>query len=85
MQNINPGGIVIKNLPDKAGDTRDLGFIHDLERSPKVGNGNPLMFLPGKFQVQRRLLGYNLWCLKGSDTTKLLRTHTCTNSDTKAK
>ena len=40
--NIFPGGPVVKNLPTNAGDTRDMGSIPGLSRSPGVGNGNPL-------------------------------------------
>ena len=36
------GGSVVKNLPAKAGDTRDVGLIPGLRRSPGVGNDNPL-------------------------------------------
>ena len=32
---------MVKNLPDNAGDVRDMGLIPGLERSPGVGNGNP--------------------------------------------
>ena len=32
---------MVKNLPDNAGDVRDMGLIPRLERSPGVGNGNP--------------------------------------------
>ena len=61
-----PGGAVIKNLPAKAGD---VGSIPGLGRSPRVADGNPLrsellpstqsykVFLPGKFQGQRKLVG----------------------------
>ena len=37
-----PGGTTVKNLPDNAGDTRDVGSIPGSGRSPGVGNGNPL-------------------------------------------
>ena len=37
-----PGGTVVKNLPAKAGDTRDKGSFPGLGRSYGVGNGNPL-------------------------------------------
>ena len=37
-----PGGSVIKDLPANAGDAGDSGSIPGLERSPGVGNGNPL-------------------------------------------
>ena len=39
-----PGGSVVKNLPAKAGDTRDMGLIPGLERSPGGGNGNLLQY-----------------------------------------
>jgi len=35
---------VVKNLPAIAGDTRDLGSISGLERSPGGGHGNPLQY-----------------------------------------
>ena len=37
-----PGGIVVKNLPANAGGTGDASLIPGLERSSRVGNGNPL-------------------------------------------
>ena len=35
------GGSVAKNLPANAGDS---GSVPELERSPEVGNGNPLQY-----------------------------------------
>ena len=35
---------MVKNLPANAGDTRDVGLISELRRSPGVGNGNPLQY-----------------------------------------
>ena len=52
---------VVKNPPANAGDA---GSIPGLERSPGVGNGNPLQsvfHLPGKFRGQRSLVGYSPW------------------------
>ena len=37
-----PGGSVVKNPPANAGDTGDGGPIPGWERSPQVGNDNPL-------------------------------------------
>ena len=37
-----PGGSVVKNPPANAGDTRDMGSIHESGRSPREGNGNTL-------------------------------------------
>ena len=34
--------LMVKNLPANVGDTRDLGLISGLRRSPGVGNGTPL-------------------------------------------
>jgi len=39
-----PDGIVVKNPPASAGDTRDSGSIPELGRSPGGGNGNPLRY-----------------------------------------
>ena len=36
-----PGGSVVKNLPDNAGD---MDLIPGLERSPGEGNGYPLQY-----------------------------------------
>ena len=37
-----PGGAMIKNLPAKARDARDMASIPGSGRSPGKGNGNPL-------------------------------------------
>ena len=37
-------GLVVKNLPANPRDTRDVGLIPGLGRSPGVGNGNPLQY-----------------------------------------
>ena len=39
-----PGGAVVKNLPTRAGEARELGSIPGLGRSLGVGNGNPLQY-----------------------------------------
>ena len=39
-----PGGLVVRNLPAKAGDARDVGSIPGSGRSPGKGNGNPLQY-----------------------------------------
>ena len=36
--------LVVKNLPAKAGNVRDMGSVPGLGRSSRVGNGNPLPF-----------------------------------------
>ena len=37
-------GLEVKNLPDKAGDTGDMGSIPESGRCPEEGNGNPLQY-----------------------------------------
>ena len=39
-----PGGSVVKNLPDNAGDAGEVGSISGSGRSPGVVNGNPLQY-----------------------------------------
>ena len=36
--------LVIKNLPDNAGDVRDKGSIPECGQSPGEGYGNPLQY-----------------------------------------
>ena len=36
--------LVVKNLPDNAGDIKDAGSILGLGRSPGEGHGNPLQY-----------------------------------------
>ena len=47
-----PGGAVVKNLPANSGDA---GSIPGLGRFSGEGNGNTLVFLPGKSDEQRSL------------------------------
>ena len=35
---------MVKNLPAKAGDAKDMGSIPGLERSPGGGHGNPVQY-----------------------------------------
>ena len=39
-----PGGTVIKNPPANARDTGDMDSISGSERSPRIGNGNPVQY-----------------------------------------
>ena len=39
-----PGGSVVKKPPANGGDTKDMGLILGLGRSPGVGNGNLLQY-----------------------------------------
>ena len=36
--------LVIKNPPGNAGDTKYMGLVPGLGRSPREGNGNPLQY-----------------------------------------
>ena len=45
---------MVKNPSANAGDTRDMGSIPGLGRSPRVGNSNPLQyFCPENFMDRR--------------------------------
>ena len=74
---------MVKNLPANA---EDGGLILGLERSPWRRKWQPTpVFLPGKCNGQRGLVGYIPWGHKQSDTTEWLsacaRTHTHTHTD----
>ena len=49
---------VVRNPPANAGDTRDVGSIPGLRRSPGEGNGNPLQYSFLGNHGQRSLVGY---------------------------
>ena len=68
--------LVVKNLPANAGDSRDVGSIHALGRSPGGGHGNPLQYSCLKNpHGQRSLASYSPRGRKESDMTKQLYTH----------
>ena len=52
--------LVVKNLPAKAGDVRDVGWIPRLGRSSGGGKPTPV-FLPGESHGQKSLAGYSPW------------------------
>ena len=57
-----PGGSAVKSPLANAGD---MGLIPGLGRSPRGGDGDPiLVFLPGKYHGQRSLVGYSPQGLK---------------------
>ena len=58
---------MLKNPLLNAEDTRERDLIPGLERSPGIGNDNPLQ---GKFHGQRSLAGYSPWDQKESDATE---------------
>ena len=61
-------------------DSGDVISIPGLERSPGVGNGNPLVFLPEKFYGRRSLADPSPWCHK--ELYKIERAHTHTHTHT---
>ena len=64
-----PGGSVVKNLRDNAGDAGDMGSIPGLRRSPGRGNGNPLQYSCLENPMCLRILvGYSPWGHRESDT-----------------
>ena len=73
----SPVAQLVKNLPAKAGDTRDTGSIPGLGRFPGGGNGNPLQYsCRGSPTGQRSLGGYRPRGHKKSDTAGHACTHT---------
>ena len=48
---------MVKNPPASVGDTRDMGSILKLGRSPGVGNGNPLQYSCLENPMDRRAWG----------------------------
>jgi len=65
-----PGG---SDGKESAYNTGDPGSIPTLGRSPGEGNGKPLqVFLLGKSQGWRSLVGYSPWGHRESDTTERL-------------
>ena len=51
-----PGGSGVRNLPAKAGDARNVGWIQGWGRSPGEGHGNPL-----QNACQENPLGRGAW------------------------
>ena len=51
-----PGGTVVKNLPAKAGDSRDMGSMPESGRYPGVGNGNLL-----QYSCLKNSMGRGVW------------------------
>ena len=63
--------LVVKNLPAKAGDIRDLGSIPGSGRPPGEGNGNPLQYSCLESHGQKSLVGYSSRDRKESHTTEV--------------
>ena len=73
--------LVVKNSPANAGDTRNVGLISGLGRSPEGGHGNPLQYSCMEIlHGQRSLAGYSPWDLQivghdGVSEDTIIRTH----------
>ena len=65
---------MVKNLPAKAGDTRDIGLIPESASKSRKWQSSPV-FLFGKFRGQRSLADYGASGHKESDTTDYACTH----------
>ena len=66
--------LVIKNLSVNAGDARIVGSTPGSERSPGVGNGNPLQCSCLENAMDGSLVVYTPWSCKESDMTERLNT-----------
>ena len=66
-----PGGTVVKNLLNNAENSRNVGSIPGLGRSPGVGNSNPLQHSGLETSHgQRHTAGCSTWGLKESEVTE---------------
>ena len=73
---------MVKKLPAKAGDTRDVSLIPRLGRFPWRRAWKPIpVFLPGKLHGQRSLVGYSPPGHKELDTTKCVCWRLCMEMD----
>ena len=75
---------MVNNLPASAGDTRDVGSMPELERSPGEGNGSPLQYSCLGNPVDRGAC-YSPWGCKKSQTQlsmcmRVQATHTHTHT-----
>ena len=61
--------LVVKNMPAKAGDMRDLNLIPGLRRSSREGHGNPFQCSCLE-NTMKRGTGSRPWGLKESDMTE---------------
>ena len=66
----------MKNPSANACNAGDMGSIPGLERSPGVGNGNPLQYSCLENSMDRGAAGFNPWSHRELDTTELTHTHT---------
>ena len=73
--------LVVKNLPAKAGDTRDVSSIPGSGRSSGVGNGTPLQYSSLEISKDRGACQASVHgATKKSDRTERLTTSTNTQA-----
>ena len=81
-----PGGDTGKEPACQSRRIRRCEFDPWVGKIPGKGNGQLLVFLPGKFHGQRSVAGYSLKDCQESGTTELTHTHTqCKESHTMVK
>ena len=73
---------MVKNLPAKVGDARDLGSIPGLGRPPGEENGNPFQYSYLENSVDRRAWWATVHGVAESDRTDHACMHTCTHTHT---
>ena len=66
---------MVKNPPANAGDTRDIGLIPGLGRSPAGGNGNPLQYSCLGNSMNRGAWWATVHGVAESDTNEDAQTH----------
>ena len=70
-----PDGTVVKNPLDHAVDARDPVSIPGSERSPGVGNGNPLQYSCLENSIAEELGGLRPWGCKELDVADHAHMH----------
>ena len=72
-----PGGLLVKNLPANAGESKRHGFDPWVGKIPQRRKWQPTpVFLPGKSYGQRSLVGYSPQGHKELETADQLNMHT---------
>ena len=72
---------MVKKLPAKAGDARDMDSMPGLGKSPGEGHGNPLQYSGLENPMDRGAWEATIHGVKKSQTRlKQLSTHTCMNN-----